>query len=101
MLKNYADKFYALDLWDQSNKDFYEDALAYLDAYPFFTSYSAARSWVRHMPNGIYLRSCPNSKLVSQNKVLLFDSFYFVLPYLAKQEFIACLKKGSFEVIKK
>lgn len=101
MLKNYADKFYALDLWNQSNKDFYEDALSYLYDYPFFTSYSAARSWVRHMPDGIYLRSCSNSKLVSQNKVLLFDSFYFVLPYLAKQEFIACLKKGSFEVIKK
>jgi hypothetical protein len=101
MLKNYADKFFALDLRNQSNKDFFEDALSYLDDYPFFMSYSAARAWIRKMPNGIYLRPCAQSKLVSQNQVLLFDSFYFVLPYLAKQEFIACLKKGSFEVIKK
>lgn len=99
MLKDYADKFFSLDLWDQCNKDFYEDAFSYLSDYPFFTSYSAARSWVRNHPNGaLYYDS---SKPITQNKILLFDSFYFVLPYLAKQEFLSFLKKGSFEVIKK
>lgn len=99
MLKDYADKFYVLDLWNQSNKDFYEDAFTYLNHYPFFTSYSAARAWVCSHPNGVLCSDY--SKPITQNKILLFDSFYFVLPHLAKQEFIACLKKGSFEVIKK
>lgn len=99
MLVDYADKFYALDLWNQSNKDFYDDAFTYLSRYPFFTSYSAARAWVRHHPNGFLCSDY--SKPISQNKILLFDTLYFVLPHLAKQEFIACLKKGSFEVIKK
>ena len=93
MLKDYSDFF---DLNSQASVDSYNNAYSYLDDYPCFYTYGSARRWVNNVPNGIYLRDCPQSKLVSQNKIVLFDSIYFVLPYLAKQEFLALLKSKKF-----
>lgn len=101
MLKDYYDMFSSLDFWQQENHDFYMDALSYLDDYPMFTSYSAARAWCKQHVVGCFIKAQNRVDLVSDNKIILFDGLYFVLPHLAKQEFIACLKKCSFEVIKK
>lgn len=101
MLKDYADELLALNLWDQKNMNIFEDAEAYLDDYPVFTSYSAARKWSKNHVVGCFIKAQNRSYLVSDNKIVLFDGLYYVLPYLAKQEFIALLKKRIFEVTKK
>lgn len=101
MLKDYADELFALNLWDQKNMNIFEDAEAYLDDYPVFTSYSAARKWCKNHVVGSFVKSQNRVDLVSDNKVVLFDGLYYVVPYLAKHEFIALLKKRIFEVTKK
>lgn len=101
MLKDYADELFALNLWDQKNMNIFEDAEAYLDDYPVFTSYSAARKWSKNHVVGCFIKAQNRLDLVSDNKVVLFDGLYYVVPYLAKQEFIALLKKRIFEVTKK
>lgn len=101
MLKDYADELLALDLWDQKNMNIFEDAEAYLDDYPVFTSYSVARKWCKNHVVGCFIKAQNRVDLVSDNKVVLFDGLYYVLPHLAKQEFLALLKKRIFEVIKK
>lgn len=94
MLKDYANQIYALGMGNQSVFNFYSDAFNYLNDYPFFTSYSAARTWCKHHVVGCFIKAQNRVDLVSDNKVVLFDGLYFVLPHLAKQEFLAMLKKG-------
>lgn len=101
MLKDYADELFALNLWDQKNMNIFEDAEVYLDDYPVFTSYSAARKWCKNHVVGCFIKAQNRLDLVSDNKVLLFDGLYYVVPHLAKQEFLALLKKRIFEVTKK
>lgn len=95
MLKDYADELLALDLWDQKNMNLFKDAEAYLDDYPIFTSYSAARKWCKNHVVGCFIKAQNRVDLVSDNKVVLFDGLYYVLPHLAKQEFLALLKKKN------
>lgn len=94
MLKDYADQISALGLGNQSVFNFYSDAFNYLNDYPMFTSYSAARKWCKNHVVGCFLKAQNRVDLVSDNKVVLFDGLYFVLPYLAKHEFLSILKKG-------
>lgn len=94
MLKDYADQIYSLGLGNQSAFNFYSDAFNYLNDYPMFTSYSAARKWCKNHVVGCFLKAQNRVDLVSDNKILLFDGLYFVLPHLAKQEFLSILKKG-------
>ena len=94
MLKDYADQIYVLGMGNQSVFNFYSDAFNYLNDYPMFTSYSAARTWCKHHVVGCFIKAQNRVDLVSDNKVVLFDGLYFVLPHLAKQEFLAMLKKG-------
>ena len=101
MLKDYADELLSLDLWDQKNMNLFEDAESYLDDYPMFTSYSSARNWCKNHVVGRFIKAQNRVDLVSDNKVILFDGLYYVVPYLAKQEFLALLKKRFFEVTKK
>lgn len=101
MLKYYFDELFALDLWNQKNMILFEDAEAYLEDYPMFSSYSAARKWCKNHVVGSSIKSQNRVDLVSDNEVLLFNGLYFVLPHLAKQEFLALLNKRIFEVTKK
>lgn len=101
MLKDYADELLSLDLWDQKNMNLFEDAESYLDYYPVFSSYSAARKWCKNHVVGCFIKAQNRLDLVSDNKVVLFDGLYYVVPHLAKQEFLALLKKKNFEVTRK
>jgi hypothetical protein len=100
MLKDYADQIISLGFEKQSVRDLYDDAFSYLDDYPMFTSYSAARQWCKNHVVGCFVKAQNRVDLVSDNKVVLFDGLYFVVPHLAKQEFLALLKKKNFEVKK-
>ena len=101
MLKDYSDELFALNLWDQKNMNVFKDVEAYLGDYPFFTSYYAARKWCKNHVVGSFIKVHNRVDLVSDNKVVLFDGLYYVVPHLAKQEFLALLKKRIFEVTKK
>lgn len=101
MLKDYADELLAMNLWDQKNMNIFEDAESYLDDYPVFTSYSAARKWCKNHVVGCFIKAQNRLDLVSDNKIVLFDGLYYVVPHLAKQEFLALLKKRIFEVTRK
>lgn len=101
MLKDYADELFAMNLWDQKNMNIFEDAESYLDDYPVFTSYSAARKWCKNHVVGCFIKAQNRLDLVSDNKIVLFDGLYYVVPHLAKQEFLALLKKRIFEVTRK
>ena len=96
MLKDYANDIYSLGMENQSVFNLYADAFNYLDDYPFFTSYSAARTWCKKHVVGCFVKAQNRVDLVCDNKVLLFDGLYFVLPYLAKQEFLSFLKNKHF-----
>lgn len=100
MLKDYADQIISLGFEKQSVRDLYDDAFSYLDDYPMFNSYSAARNWCRNHVIGSFVKAQNRVDLVSDNKVVLFDGLYYVVPHLAKQEFLALLKKKNFEVKK-
>lgn len=100
MLKDYADQIISLGFEKQSVRDLYDDAFSYLDDYPMFTSYSAARQWCKNHVVGCFIKAQNRVDLISDNKVVLFDGLYFVVPHLAKQEFLSLLKKKNFEVKK-
>nr|DAP40402.1 MAG TPA: hypothetical protein [Microviridae sp.] len=89
MLKDYADQFYSIDLKVQENFDLYTDAEEFMQQFPAFSSYSIARRYIKVVPNGYYFSYRRNSGEECQNVVMLFDGVYYVLPYLAKQEFLA------------
>ena len=93
MLKDYSDQIISLGFEKQSVRDLYDDAFSYLDDYPMFTSYSSARKWCRSHVVGSFIKAQNRVDLVSDNKVVLFDGLYYVVPHLAKQEFLALLKK--------
>ena len=99
MLKDYADQLYK-NYNDPSTRDLHSDAINFLAKYHFFTSYSAARKFSKNYVTGSFIKGQNRVDLVQDNKILLFDDLYFVLPYLDKQKFLACLKKKNFEVIK-
>lgn len=101
MLKDYADQIISLGFEKQSVRDLYDDVSSYLDDYPMFTSYSSARKWCKNHVVGCFIKAQNRVDLVSDNKIVLFDGLYYVVPHLAKQEFLALLKKRIFEVTKK
>ena len=100
MLKDYSDQIISLGFEKQSVHDLFIDASSYLDDYPMFTSYSAARKWCKNHVVGCFIKAQNRLDLVSDNKVVLFDGLYYAVPHLAKQEFLALLKKRIFEVKK-
>ena len=89
MLKDYADQFYFTDLKVQQNFDLYSDAEEFMQQFPAFHSYAIARRYVKVVPNGYYFSYRRNFGEECQNVVMLFDGVYYVVPYLAKQEFLA------------
>lgn len=89
MLKDYADQFYSIDLKVQKNFDLYMDASEFIQQFPAFNSYSLARRYIKVVPNGYYFSYRRNFGEECQNVVMLFDGVYYVVPYLAKQEFLA------------
>jgi hypothetical protein len=101
MLKDYADQIISLGFEKQSVRDLYDDAFSYLNDYPMFTSYSSALKWCKNHVVGCFVKSQNRVDLVSDNKVVLFDGSYFVLPYLAKHEFLSLLNKKISNEVKK
>ena len=82
MLKDYADEFYLTDFKVQEILDLYSDTEEFMHQFPVFRSYSIARRYIKVVPNVYYGVEC-------QNVVMLFDGLYYVVPYLAKQKFLA------------
>lgn len=89
MLKDYSDQFYSLDLKVKKNLDLYIDAEEFMYQFPAFYSYAVARRYLKVVPNGCYFSHRRNICKECQNVVMLFDGVYYVVPYLAKQEFLA------------
>ena len=89
MLKDYADQFYSIDLKVQKNFDLYTDAEVFMQQFPAFHSYAIARRYIKVVPNGYYFSHRRNFGKECQNVVMLFDGVYYVVPLLAKQEFLA------------
>lgn len=88
MLKDYADQYYSTDFNVQKNFDLYTDAEEFMQQFPAFHSYSLARRYIKVVPNGYYFSYRRNFGEEWQNVVMLFDGVYYVVPYLAKQEFL-------------
>ena len=88
MLKDYSDQYYATDFKIQKNYDLYIDASEFIQQFPAFHSYAVARRYLKVVPNGYFFSSRCNIGRECQNVVMLFDGVYYVVPYLAKQEFL-------------
>lgn len=89
MLKDYADQYYSTDFNVQEFLDLFNDADEFMQQFPAFHSYSIARRFVKVVPNGYYYSHRRNFGQECQNVVMLFDGVYYVVPYLAKQEFLS------------
>lgn len=89
MLKDYADQYYFTDFMVQELFDLFTDAEEFMHQFPAFHSYSIARRYIKSVPNGYYFSRRRNFGEECQNVVMLFDGVYYVVPYLAKQEFLA------------
>lgn len=89
MLKDYADQYYFIDLKVQENFNLYTDAEEFMQQFPAFHSYSLARRYIKVVPYGYYFSYRRNFGEEWQNVVMLFDGVYYVVPFLAKQEFLA------------
>lgn len=98
MLKDYADQFYSTDLKVQGNFDLYIEAEEFFQQFPAFNSYSLARRYIKVVPNGYYFSYRRNFGEECQNVVMLFDGVYYVVPYLAKQEFLAFYQVKSKKI---
>lgn len=98
MLKDYADQFYFTDLKVQGNFDLYIDAEEFIQQFPAFNSYALARRYIKVVPNGYYFSYRRNFGEECQNVVMLFDGVYYVVPYLAKQEFLAFYQVKSKKI---
>lgn len=98
MLKDYADQYYFTDLKVQENFDLYTDAEEFMYQFPAFNSYSLARRYIKVVPNGYYFSYRRNFGEECQNVVMLFDGVYYVVPYLAKQEFLAFYQVKSKKI---
>ena len=89
MLKDYADQYYSTDFTVQEFLDLFNDADEFMQQFPAFHSYAIARRYIKVVPNGYYFSHRRNFGEECQNVVMLFDGVYYVVPYLAKQEFLA------------
>lgn len=89
MLKDYADQYYLTDFKVQEFLDLYADAEDFMLQFPAFRSYAIARRYIKVVPNGYYFSLRRNFGVECQNVVMLFDGVYYVVPFLAKQEFLA------------
>lgn len=98
MLKDYADQYYSTDFKVQKNFDLYNDADEFMHQFPAFQSYSLARRYIKFIPNAYYYSLRRHLGEECQNVVMLFDGVYYVVPYLAKQEFLAFYQVKSKKI---